>query len=148
MKSCPKIFSQKSFTLMEIIVTIFVISLMAAFAIPRYTRAIERSRYRNAKVNLYAIYTASEMYKSSTGTYVFTGTDTSEINSSLRLDIQDPDFQYAMSGQTISAFTATATRASIGPTYSLEITDGALNSSNPSCTSNPAALCVQFELGQ
>ena len=59
----------KGFTLIEILIVVVVLGVMAGLAIPVYRNNVEQSKDDEAKVNLYAIYTAEKIYKANYGTY-------------------------------------------------------------------------------
>lgn len=53
---------KKGFTLMELVVVVLLIGILAAFAMPQYQRALERSRVSEALTMLGNISTAERMY--------------------------------------------------------------------------------------
>ena len=53
---------QKSFTLIEIIIVIIVISVLASLGIVQYTRAVDIAVERDAVLQLRTLYTANELY--------------------------------------------------------------------------------------
>ena len=64
-----KIRNSKGFTLVELAVVIVIISVLAAFAVPRFRDAVERSKASEAFNYLSAIQTAQERFHSRHGTY-------------------------------------------------------------------------------
>lgn len=70
MKNTPKTSSSPNgFTLLEIMVVVSIIGIMAAVAIPTYTRFQARARQSEAKIALSAIYTAQKSYSTENSTY-------------------------------------------------------------------------------
>ena len=57
------------FTLIELLVVVLIIGILAAVALPKYTKAIEKSRAVEAMVWLNTVLKAEEMYKEATGKY-------------------------------------------------------------------------------
>jgi prepilin-type N-terminal cleavage/methylation domain-containing protein len=58
------------FTLMELLVVVVIMGIIAAFASPSYTRAIQRARAKDAINNLTAIHAAQLIYRSLNGSFI------------------------------------------------------------------------------
>ena len=120
----------KGFTLIELLVVIIIISILAAIAIPRYFRSVERSRQAEA-LNILGMVRMSEYrYQLENGVF------TSDIDD---LDFENPNslpgryFDYAMISASADTFSTKATRNSYrnfsGPNYIIELDqDGAFSS--------------------
>jgi len=88
--------NNRAFTLMEIIITIVIVGLMAAFAVPNYTKAVAKTDERAAIANLMAIRAAIEMYLTNTGTATIPAdwSGLSTINAQLGISIIDTKMTY------------------------------------------------------
>lgn len=77
------------FTLIELLVVVLIIGILAAVAVPQYTKAVEKSRAAEALTMVSAIARGNEVYKMATGQY------TSDISV---LDIQIPGNDITFNG--------------------------------------------------
>jgi prepilin-type N-terminal cleavage/methylation domain-containing protein len=85
----------RAFTLLEITTVIVIIGLMAAFALPNYTKAITKADERTAIANLMAIRAAVNMYLANTNTTIIPNMpNISALNTTLGIGIVDPKFAY------------------------------------------------------
>jgi len=57
-----KIMNRNAFTLMELMVTVIIIGIVAAFGIPNYTRSTERAAERDAVYNIKMLMEAYNLY--------------------------------------------------------------------------------------
>jgi type IV pilus assembly protein PilE len=105
---------RKGFTLIELIVVVIVIAILASFAVPQYITSIERAKEAKAKNALGIIAQAEKMYRAENDTYVNVadGSFDATLGSYVELaEIDaDTDWDYAVTGASTTAFTATATR--------------------------------------
>ena len=69
--------NKKGFTLVELAVVIVIIGVLAAFGVPRFREAVERSKAGEAFSYLAAVRSAQERYHSRQGTYAI---DTNELD--------------------------------------------------------------------
>ncbi len=115
----------KGFTLMELMIVVVIMGIIAAFSIPNYSKAVERSYERDGMVNLMAIYTSQKIYYNNNNTYAG-GKNISELNASLELGLISNGMSYACNASSV-AFECTATR---GNTFILKVNK---ETANPCC---------------
>ncbi|MFA5090471.1 MAG: hypothetical protein WC510_05540 [Candidatus Omnitrophota bacterium] len=107
---------RESFTVLEIIITVVIVAIISAVALPVYTGIKERSLAKEAKMNLRLIATAQKVYRMDWGAYfVFTGNETSaaSINRDLKTSITEDNWDYAIVSDN-SSFTIYADRTGSG----------------------------------
>ena len=79
---------EQSFTLMELIIVVMIISVIAGFAIPSYQKAIEKNEEKTAVVKLQSIVGGMKIYKAKYGGYpAFDMPDLASINQNLQLNV-------------------------------------------------------------
>lgn len=86
--------SNKSFTLMELIIVVVIIGIIAAFAIPNYRKSMARQQVKRLILTANLIAGAQEIYKSKNGRYwcvmgwsCSAPPDLNKINTALGLNI-------------------------------------------------------------
>lgn len=89
MKKIPE-FKKTGFTLLEVIVVIIILAILASIAIPRYTRALERSRAAEGTYVLGTILSSMERYFLENGDFPADGV----LDVSTGLDIDPPALKY------------------------------------------------------
>lgn len=93
--------SQKSFTILEIMIVVLIVGMITAFGIPRYHRAMENAQQAEIFDNLRIIYAAEQAHHAGTGHYWPTDNanyDIIAINQNLRLNIIENGVEYSCSG--------------------------------------------------
>ena len=81
---------ERGFTLMELMVVVIIIGVIAAFAIPNYSKSIQKAHERDMLVQLTSIHASNLLYRSYDGKYWNTGgvdKNLAEINSTLSINI-------------------------------------------------------------
>lgn len=108
------------FNLTELMIVVLIIGILAAIAVPSYVRTQERARVQEAIVALKLIRAGEEIYQGEYGGYYgadivagnFTGAGSA--NTALRLDLNETDWDYAITAVNNAVspqtFTANATR--------------------------------------
>ena len=136
--------NDKGFTLMEIMAVVIIVGILSSFAIPNYTRAIERAHRRDATANLTSIHSANQIFRSERGEFwptVGGPQDLTAINTGLRLAIISNGMTYQCQrfavGVPPGQYTCTAARDT--GAYTLSVTEAPIGAGNPSCA--PAAAC-------
>jgi len=130
--------NHKAFTLIELIAVVIIVAVVAAFAIPNYTKTIERAHLKDATGNLIAVHAAQQVRFSEQGKYwpeSATTVDLASINTNLKLNIIAQGMTYTCTGDALgSTFTCDAVRSGSAP-YTVRATQAVLSSGNPSCIS-------------
>lgn len=124
----------QAFTLTELLIAVFIIAVMAAFAIPNYTRAVERSHRRDAETQLTTIWSANQIYRAQNGIFWPTTNDQglTDINNNLGLGIIPNGMTYECDGDG-ATFSCTAVRQPAS-SFTITVTEAQISASNPSCS--------------
>jgi len=136
-----------AFTMMELLIVIFLISIITAIAIPIYDGFILKSRERDAIVQLTGLYGANQMYKARTGGFWDPGGpqgDLDVINQNLGIRIIPNGMSYLYSpdaGSPATLFSATASWVVAGQAFTIQIDERPVTSEigieNPCCENFP-----------
>lgn len=128
----------KSFTLIELLITVIIFAVLASFAFGQYVKMVERSKGAKAKRNLILISQAERLYHSDNDIYLAVAIG--EVNDSpglgAHMDLSgianDTDWDYEVTGVTPSTFLATAIRTagSYKDGFITRNQDGAMDDSN------------------
>ena len=70
-----KIRNNKGFTLIELMIVVVIIGILAALAIPRFSKASDRAKEKEADGVLKQVYTLQQTYYAQWGTYASDQTD-------------------------------------------------------------------------
>ena len=107
-----------------------IIGIIASFAIPIYSDAVERSRCDNVRINLITLHSACEIFNANFGSYPTTDDlNIEQLNTWLGLNIVTDDFSYLYKVGPPPFITAS--RAINNP-YSIVVDIGSqVNSENP-----------------
>ena len=117
----------KAFTLVELLIVIIIVSIIAAFGIPSYTKSMGRAKARDAINNLSIIHAANAIYKIRQGSNV--SGDLASLNSSLQLNvISSGGTTYLCDTVTCQAVSKTAGDFTVTATLNQP-----LDATNPNC---------------
>lgn len=118
-----------AFTILELLVAIVILSILAAVAVPNFSRAVERGRVRDAQSVLAAIFEAERMYRLDEATF---GRLREDLVARRYLTDPDPgnttntDWDFTTPAVAAATFTAVAGRTG-GGGYSgmtIEVNEG------------------------
>lgn len=121
MKKTPNA-KKYGFTLLEVVVVVIVLAILASIAVPRYTRALERSRAAEGTYFLGTLLSSMERYNLEQGQFP----SNQIFSSTTGLDIDVPTLKYFTSGTRVwascsSAFPCATVYRNASPTYTLAI---------------------------
>ena len=123
---------------MEIMTVVIIVGVIAIFAIPNFTKTMDKSYEQDAITQLTAIHAANDIYKAQNGAYwPADGShySLSQINSSLGLSIMGNGMQYDCIGAGGgSSYTCTSTRPS--GTLLVTLTQAPLSTANPAVSTS------------
>ena len=131
----------KSFTLMELMTVLVIVSVIVSLTLPNFRKTVERAYSRDATNNLLAIHSANEIYRSenlqywptSGGAKNLTNAAPEGINASLGLSIVPNGFDYVCA-KNVSDYLCSACRPNCtSPSYSLGVTSAPIGPGNPFC---------------
>lgn len=91
----------KAFSLIELILTLALISILASIAYPMYTHHLAKAYYYSAKTNLRQIASRLEQHRLKTGSYEHPPNNITDIN--------DPHYAYQIQKATDLDYTVRAT---------------------------------------
>jgi type IV pilus assembly protein PilE len=94
--------AQQGFTLMEVMITVAIVAILSAVAVPVYSDYVTRGRLTEAFTGLGGAQAAAEQFWANNRTYA--GFDTSPS-----FPRSTTNFSYALANATASAYTITAT---------------------------------------
>lgn len=128
-----KIKTRSAFTLLEILVVITLVSIIAAFSIPNFTKSMEKSYESEAVAQLKILHSANRRYYAENDTFYASSANTiALINTNFSVNLSSDGnltYTYTYTSNTNWIFTA-AYKTDV---WSLLITNDPVDSSNPCC---------------
>lgn len=123
--------SLAGFTIIELLVVVTLIGLIAAFTIPDYSKAVEKSHERDLALQTTTLHGANLIYEAQNGNYWVAAneTDLAVINSNLNISLMAQDgstFNYNSDGSTYTF------DGSWGG-FTVRVTESPLSATNPAC---------------
>ncbi|MBF0595311.1 MAG: prepilin-type N-terminal cleavage/methylation domain-containing protein [Candidatus Omnitrophica bacterium] len=87
---------KRAFTLAELLLVMIIISIMAIFGVPLFSKAINKAKARDAINNLVIIHAAEALNKANTSSYIYSdGTGLASLNTGLNLNLVASDATYS-----------------------------------------------------
>jgi type IV pilus assembly protein PilE len=114
--------NKRGFTLAEMMMTIAIIGMLAAIAVPNFTKSMNSARYNEARVNLNIIHTAQKVYRLNRNTYWNGGANQTiaQVNTALGTDLTARFFTtYTVTG---AATTYSVSTTALGKTFTINQT--------------------------
>ena len=106
---------QSGFTLLELMITVVIVAILAAIALPSYSEYVTRSRLTEAFSALASAQSSAEQFWSNNRTYA-------GFNAASGYPPATANFTYILSNQTASTYTITATGVASSPVYGFAFT--------------------------
>ncbi len=128
--SNQSIIKRKSFTIVELLIVVVILTILATFAIPAYLNAKQRAVDHEARSQLKLIQTAEKSYRLEEGQYIACA-DNAACSSDLRLDLPpappDGNWDYSVPSVDNAAsppqFTANSTGTSGTTDWTIDADD-------------------------
>jgi len=105
---------KKGFTLTEILITVLVLAVLVAIAIPGFSKAKDRAAANQAVAYLRTIRTAEKMYYAKWKTYQ-AFTDYAAIKADLSAEVKAADYTFNVTTPSTTTFYARARKGSTAP---------------------------------
>lgn|SRR3989338_2438840 len=124
---------KKAFTIMEVMTVVIIVGVIAVFAIPNFSKTMEKSYEQDALTQLTAIHAAQDIYRAQTGAYWSPGVtyDVTAINSNLGLSIMENGMQYTCYDDLSGGYFCFAIPLSGSGSFCVTLTEDALSATNP-----------------
>lgn len=117
---------QQSFTLIELIAVVLMISLFATVGFSQYQRVITRTRQRDVITNLYLIKATQQICFAKYGEF----RDIADLEEFHVKIAEPPNITYSCEIPNFNTYTCTATYTGFGENWACTVTQDA----NPSCS--------------
>ncbi|MFG6456122.1 type IV pilin protein [Roseateles sp. BYS96W] len=122
----------RGFTLIELMITCVVIAILAAIAVPQYSRYIARQKVNSGQMDLVSLAMNMDVYLQNNTTYPATAADTAAVKVLLPAwaPAQGADFNYKISAVSNSVFPPTYTVEAVGTSTAVSGCTISLTSAN------------------
>ncbi len=134
--------TRNGFTLMELMITVVLLGILAAFALPNYGKSLSKAHERDAINQLSSINAANSIYFAHASRYL-PGTNISEsgpgntgMNANLNLNIIPESLQYCYTATDATHYTANAEYTGSG-SFVVQVSQNVLSDTNPCCYCPP-----------
>jgi type IV pilus assembly protein PilE len=130
------------YTLVEVMVTVAIVGILSAVAVPAYTDYVTRGRLAEAFTALGGAQASAEQFWANNRTYV-------GFDGSNSFPAATPNFSYALSGASASAYTVTATGQdkAAGFVYTIDQTGARTTTGSPAGWGTSATCWVDRKGG-
>lgn len=125
---------EKGFTLIELLITVAILGILSAIAVPQYQGYVSNSRAIAAQNNLRNIYMKQQEYLTDNNIYYSTGTTCADASATINTNLFNGDniltndyYNYCINQTTTTDFTA---RAQLITDTSTELTITNTNTTN------------------
>ena len=111
---------KKSFTLVEVLITVVVVTVLGALVLPHFARSTDKGRAKQAIAYLRVIRTSERMYHARNSNYLgcAPACTNQQIKDNFGAEVGETGYTFSITTPTTESFTATAT-ASDGRTIIL-----------------------------
>lgn len=117
---------KKGFTLTELLTIIVILGVLAAIALPRFSKTGDKTKARQAVAYLRLIRAGEQMYFAKNGQYVACA-GKAALKTNLGVEVTTESYAFNVTTPTPTTFTATATRGTTTINYNQ---DGVFTGSN------------------
>ncbi len=99
--------AKRGFTLTELLITLVILAVLAAIALPNFQKTADKVRLKEAVAALHSIRAGEKMYFSRNGTYVDCGS-AADIKNLLGVEVAENTYRFSVNGASAASFNAIA----------------------------------------